>query len=79
VPLGPKPAPHSLATAPPKFFAQLIETMKSFLAPPKPQKIVVKCQHHEESTNLAKLQTSMLKLMYASGDIDWDEGTIKII
>jgi hypothetical protein len=65
--------------APPEFFTQLIETMKLFSAPQQPQKVVVKSQDHKESANLAKLQTSMLKLMYVSGNIDWDKGTVKNI
>jgi hypothetical protein len=51
-PLGPKTAPHSLATAPPKFFIQLIETMKSFLAPQQPQKIVVESRDHKKLPTL---------------------------
>ena len=38
------------------------------------QKIIVKLHEHEESIDLAKLQTSMLKLFYVGGVVDWDEG-----
>jgi hypothetical protein len=68
-----------IGSAPPEFFAQLIETMKSLQAPKLPAKIIVESRDHQESVDLAKLQTSMLKLMYVSGDIDWDEATIKNI
>jgi hypothetical protein len=62
-----------------EFYDQLIATMKNFAAPQYQQKIVVKSREHEESVDLAKLQTSMLRLMYASGETDWDEGTVKNI
>jgi hypothetical protein len=68
-----------IGSAPPEFFAQLIQTMKSLQAPQLPPKIIVKSRDHQESVDLAKLQTSMLKLMSVSGDIDWDEATIKNI
>ena len=68
-----------IGSAPPEFFAQLIQTMKSLQAPQLPPKIIVESRDHQESVDLAKLQTSMLKLMYVSGDIDWDEATIKNI
>jgi hypothetical protein len=48
-------------------------------APLHQQKIVVKSRKHEESVNLVKLQMSMLKLMYACGDIVRKEGTVKNI
>ena len=58
--------------------------MKSLSASPQHQQnIVVESREHEESINLAKdlakLQISMLKLMHASGEIDWDKCTIKNI
>jgi hypothetical protein len=49
------------------------------LPPSISKKKVVKSQEHKESVDLAKLQISMLRLMYASGEIDWDEGTVKNI
>jgi hypothetical protein len=62
------------------FYDRLIETMKNLSAAPQhQQKIVVESREHEESVNLAKLQISMLKLMYASKKIDWDECTVKNI
>jgi hypothetical protein len=62
------------------FYEQLIATMKSLSASPQhQQKIVIESREHEESIDLAKLQVSMLKLMYASKEIDWDECTVKNI
>ena len=68
-----------IGSAPPECFAQLIQTMKSLQAPQLPPEIIVESRDHQELVDLAKLQTSMLKLMYVSGDIDWDEATIKNI
>jgi hypothetical protein len=48
-------------------------------APQHQQKIVIESREHKESVNLAKLQISMVKLMYASGKIDWDKCTVKNI
>jgi hypothetical protein len=62
-----------------EFFAQLIKTMKNIKAPQQPSKIVGESRDHEESVNLAKLQNSMLQLMYATGDVKWDEATVKNI
>ena len=62
-----------------EFFAQLIKTIKNIQAPQQPSKIVIKSRDHEESVDLAKLQHSMLQLMYATGDINWDDGTVKNI
>ncbi len=65
---------------PPEFYTQLIKTMKIMQVVQAPQaipKIVVESRDHEESVDLAKLQISMLQLMYAGGDIDWEEGTVK--
>ncbi|KAL3803022.1 hypothetical protein ACHAW5_005300 [Stephanodiscus triporus] len=63
---------------PPEFYAQLIETMKIFQAPQQPTKIVVESRDHEETIDLAKLQNGMLQLIFATGDINWDEdGTVK--
>ena len=60
----------------PEFFAQLIETMKSIQAPQHPTKIVVESRDHEETIDLAKLQNGMMQLMYATGDVSWDNGTV---
>ncbi len=62
-----------------EFYNQLIARMKNFAAPQHQQKIVVKSREHKESIDLAKLQTSMLRLMYPSREIDWDKGTVKNI
>ena len=64
---------------PPEFYAQLIETMKNIQAPQQPTKIVVESRDHEETVDLAKLQNGMLQLMYATGDVNWDDGTVKNI
>jgi hypothetical protein len=72
----------TIAGNPPKeFYDQLIAMMRNLqqVAPLHQQKIVVKSREHEESINLAKLQMSMLKLMYACGDINWEEGMVKNI
>jgi hypothetical protein len=50
--------------------------MKNFAAPQHQQKFVVESGEHKESIDLAKLQTSMLRLMYASGEINWNKGTV---
>jgi hypothetical protein len=61
-----------------EFYSQLLETLKTInQTAPVQQKIVVESREHEESVDLAKLQTSMLKLFYVKCDIDWDEGTVK--
>ena len=64
---------------PPEFFAQLIETMKNIQAPQQPTKIVVESRDHEETIDLAKLQTGMLQQMYATGDINWEDDSVKNI
>jgi hypothetical protein len=72
---------HSLplGNPPPEFYAQLIETMKHIQAPQQPTKIVVESRDHEETIDLAKLQNGMLQLMYATNDVNWDDGTVKNI
>ena len=62
-----------------EFYDQLVATMKNLAAPANQQKIVIESREHKESIDLAKLQTSMLRLMYANSNIDWDKGTIKNI
>ena len=64
---------------PPEFYTQLIETMKNIQAPQQPTKIVVESRDHEETIDLAKLQNGMLQLMYATGDVNWDDGSVKNI
>jgi hypothetical protein len=53
--------------------------MKHIQAPQQPTKIVVESRDHEETIDLAKLQNGMLQLMYAAGDVNWDDSTVKII
>ena len=61
-----------------EFYSQLLETLKTInQTAPAQQKIVVESREYEESVDLAKLQTSMLKLFYVNCEIDWDEGTVK--
>ncbi len=62
-----------------EFYNQLIVTMNNFAAPQYQQKVIVESREHKKSINLAKLQSSMLRLMYASREIDWDEGTVQNI
>jgi hypothetical protein len=72
----------TIAGNPPKeFYDQLIATIKNLqqAAPLHQQKIVVESRKHNESINLAKLQMSMLKLMYACSNINWEEGAVKNI
>jgi hypothetical protein len=62
-----------------EFFKQHIVAMKNIQAPQQPSKIVVESRDHKESVNLAKLQNGMLQLMYATGNVNWDDGTVKNI
>ncbi len=48
-------------------------------ATPQTQKNVFESHDPKESVDLAKLQTSMLKLFYVNGIINWEEGTVKDI
>jgi hypothetical protein len=80
---------HATATAAPQpsmvqdqqqeFFKQMVETMKIIQenTPSKQQKIVVESRDHKETIDAAKLQTSMLKLMYMIAVSNWEEGTVK--
>ena len=74
--LPPATAAAVASNPPPEFFAQLIKTTNNIQAPQHPTKIVVKSRDHEETINLAKLQNGMLQLMYATGDVSWDNGTV---
>jgi hypothetical protein len=75
------PSTHSLTLGnpPPEFYAQLIKTMKHIQAPQQPTNIFVESRDHEETIDLAKLQNRMLQLMYATGNVNWDDGTVKNI
>ncbi len=54
-----------------EFYSQLLETLKTIKqAASQQQKIVVELRKHEESVDLAKLQTSMLKSFYVNGVIN---------
>jgi hypothetical protein len=74
--LPPATAAAVASNPPPEFFAQLIKTMKNIQAPQHPTKIVVESRDHEETIDLAKLHNGMLQLMYATGDVSWDDGTV---
>jgi hypothetical protein len=68
------------ANLPAKFYSQLLKTLKTIKQDaPQQQKNVVESHEHEEYVDLAKLQTSMLKLFYVNGVINWREGTVKDI
>jgi hypothetical protein len=48
--------------------------------PSRIKKIVVESCNHKEIVDAAKLQTSMVRLMYASTKtVDWAEGTIESV
>ncbi len=50
------------------------------MLPSRIKKIVVESRNHKETVAAAKLQTSMVRLMYASTKmVDWAEGTIKSV
>jgi hypothetical protein len=53
--------------------------MKNIQAPQHPSKIIVESRDYEDTIDLAKLQNGMLQLMYATGDVIWDDGIIKNI
>jgi hypothetical protein len=71
-------APHPLMVndQQQEFFRQMVEILKH-QAPPKKQKIVIESRDNEETVDAAKLQTSMVRLMYATTVPGWDEGTVK--
>jgi hypothetical protein len=61
-----------------EFYKKMVETLKKIQENPlsKQQKIVIESRDHKETVDAAKLQTSMLKLMYAFAVPNWDEGTV---
>jgi hypothetical protein len=68
--LPPGGVPAIPGGVPPEFYIQLIKTMKIMQVVQSPlaiPKIVVESWDHKESVDLAKLQISMLQLMYAGG------------
>jgi hypothetical protein len=65
-----------------EFYRVMIETMKNLQngAPIQHQKIVVESRNHEETVDSTKLQTSMVRLMYATTNtVDWVEGTVESV
>ncbi len=75
-----KEASSTVSYPPPaNFYKQFHETMKGFSTPITNQKIVVESRDHEDTLNAAKLQTSMVCLMYSGGNINWEEGMVKDI
>ena len=79
VPQVPVHSASASAHPPKEFYAQMIEMMKKVAAPAHPSKIIVESRDHEETIDLAKLQTAMLQLFYATGEINWDDGSAKNI
>jgi hypothetical protein len=73
------PQPSLVKDQQQEFYKQMVETMRIIQenTPSKQQKIVIESRDHKETIDAAKLQTSMLKLMYAVAVPDWDEGTVK--
>ena len=68
-------APTNVIPPSAEFYSQLLKTLKMMnQAASQQQKIIVELRENEESIDLAKLQTSMLKLFYVGGEVDWDEG-----
>jgi hypothetical protein len=53
--------------------------MKNIQVPQHPSKIVVESRDYKDTIDLAKLQNGMLQLMYATGDVIWDDGIVKNI
>ncbi len=80
VPQVPVHSPIASATTnPPKeFYVQMIQIMESIQAPPL-SKIILELRDYEETLNLTKLQTAMLQLFYATGKINWDDGSLKTL
>ncbi len=65
-----------------EFNRVMFETMKNLQngASIQNQKNVVESRDHKETVNAAKLQTSMVRLIYATTNmVDWMEGTIKSV
>ncbi len=65
-----------------EFYRVMIKTMKKMQngAPIQNQKIVVESRDHKETVDAAKLQTSMVWLMYATTNtVNWVEGTVKSV
>jgi hypothetical protein len=75
------PQPSLVKDQQQEFYKQMVETMRIIQdnAPSKQQKIAVESKDHKETIDAAKLQMSMLKLMYAFAVLDWDEGTVKSV
>jgi hypothetical protein len=71
-------APHPLMVnnQQQEFFRQMVKILKH-QAPPQQQKIVIESRDYEETVEAAKLQTSMVRLMYATAVPNWDESTVK--
>jgi hypothetical protein len=65
-----------------EFYRVMIKTMKNLQngAPIQNQNFFVESRNHKETVNAAKLQTSMVWLMYATTNtVDWEEGTAKSV
>jgi hypothetical protein len=88
VPKIPVVIKHATAAQPPleqdqqEFSKLMVETMQKMQhAPLQGQtKILVKSCDHKETINAAKLQNSMVRIMYAmTKTVNWEDGTIKSI
>jgi hypothetical protein len=53
--------------------------MKGFSTLLTNQKIVDESRDYKDTLDTVKLQTSMVCLMYSSGNIDWEAGTVRDI
>ncbi len=65
-----------------EFYRVMIETMKNLQngAPIQNQKIVIESHDHKETVDAAKLQASMVRLMYATTNtVNWGEGTVESV
>jgi hypothetical protein len=65
-----------------EFYRVMIEIMKKLQngAPIQNQKIIVESRDYKETVDATKLQTSMVRLMYATTNtVHWLEGTVKSV
>ncbi len=75
----------STATVPPhvkdkqEFYKMMVKTMQKMQhAPLQNQNIIVESRNHKGTINTAKLQISVVWLMYVTtNNVDWEDGTIK--
>jgi hypothetical protein len=53
--------------------------MKNIQAPLHLSKMVFESRDYKDTIDLTKLQNGMLQLMYATGDVIWNDGIVKNI